>query len=181
LAAGPSAAGELIEHVCQQPGTPAAVAEHLALALLGSRLVFTREADGRWSLVASTAPAAIASEPRMAEHASGACASPGDEDRLDRLSYVVVDVETAGGRAQGGDRITEIATVLVRDGQVTEVWEALVNPQRAIPPWITHLTNISWEMVADQPCFSELCDQVLRALSGHVFVAHNATFDWNFV
>src|SRR5690606_27996663 len=61
------------------------------------------------------------------------------------------------------------------------VWETLVNPQRSIPPWITRLTNISWDMVADMPVFADLSDEVLRTLSGHVFVAHNAAFDWGFV
>jgi DNA polymerase-3 subunit epsilon len=102
-------------------------------------------------------------------------------DRLDGLSYVVVDVETTGGSAYGSDRITEIAAVVVRGGEVVEVFETLVNPQRSIPRWITSLTNISWDMVKDKPTFRDVCDQVLGVLRGHVFVAHNATFDWKFV
>jgi DNA polymerase-3 subunit epsilon len=93
----------------------------------------------------------------------------------------VVDVETTGTRAEGGDRITEIAVATVRDGAITDVYETLVNPERSIPPFITRLTHISWEMVRDKAPFRELCDDVLRALDGHVFVAHNAAFDWRFV
>ena len=95
--------------------------------------------------------------------------------------YIVVDVETTGGRPDHGDRITEIAAVVVRDGQVAEVFETLVNPQRSIPPWISHLTNISWDMVRDKPTFRDICDQLLSVMEGRVFVAHNATFDWKFV
>jgi DNA polymerase-3 subunit epsilon len=113
---------------------------------------------------------------------SGALRPPGpDDDLLSTLSYVVVDVETTGGRAQGGDRVTEIAAVAVRNGRVEEVYETLVNPQRSIPAMITAITNITWEMVRDQPTFREICPDVLRALRGNVFVAHNATFDWKFV
>ncbi len=93
----------------------------------------------------------------------------------------MVDVETTGGRAFRGDRITEIAAVVVRDGQVREVFETLVNPERSIPPFITQLTNITWEMVKDAPTFDRIAPDLLRVLEGNVFVAHNATFDWRFV
>jgi DNA polymerase-3 subunit epsilon len=36
-------------------------------------------------------------------------------------------------------------------------------------------------MVKDAPRFGDVCDRVLDVLGGHVFVAHNARFDWNFV
>ena len=78
-------------------------------------------------------------------------AQPADEEPLlSLLSFAVVDVETTGGRPEGGDRITEIAAVVVRDGRIGEVYETLVNPERSIPPFITRLTNISWEMVRDK-------------------------------
>jgi DNA polymerase-3 subunit epsilon len=102
-------------------------------------------------------------------------------DQLSSLSYVVVDVETTGTRAFGSDRITEVAAVVVRNGVIEEVFETLVNPQRSIPPMITSLTNISWAMVKDAPIFRDVCDRLLRVMSGHVFVAHNAAFDWRFV
>jgi DNA polymerase-3 subunit epsilon len=180
LAAGPATAPELISCICQQPATPGPVAEHMAMALLGSHQAFVRDGDGRWALAAAVPPPGRRADATGYEPLPG-CASPGSDDRLDRLSYVVVDVETTGGRAQGDDRITEIAAVTVREGQVVDVWETLVNPQRPIPPWITRLTNISWGMVADKPCFTDICDDVLKVLQGKVFVAHNATFDWGFV
>ena len=102
-------------------------------------------------------------------------------DLLASLSYVVVDVETTGGRPWSGDRITEIAAVVVRDGEVRDVFETLVNPQRSIPPMISALTNITWSMVKDAPRFGDICERVLGVLGGHVFVAHNAAFDWRFV
>jgi DNA polymerase-3 subunit epsilon len=36
-------------------------------------------------------------------------------------------------------------------------------------------------MVQDAPTFGEVADQVVSALAGRIFVAHNARFDWNFV
>jgi DNA polymerase-3 subunit epsilon len=102
-------------------------------------------------------------------------------DPLAALDYAVVDVETTGTRPWNGDRITEIAVIIVRQGRVTERFETLVNPQRPIPPMITALTSISWAMVKDAPTFREICDQVLGVLEGRIFVAHNAEFDWRFV
>ena len=102
-------------------------------------------------------------------------------DVLASLSYVVVDVETTGTRPWSGDRITEIAAVVVRDGEIREVFETLVNPQRPIPPMISALTNITWSMVKDAPVFRDICDRVLGVIGGSVFVAHNAAFDWRFV
>ncbi|MHB1265090.1 MAG: 3'-5' exonuclease [Gemmatimonadaceae bacterium] len=102
-------------------------------------------------------------------------------DTLDAMRWVVVDVETTGTRPWQGDRVTEIAAVVVRDGEIAEVFETLVNPQRPIPPWITRLTRITWDMVKDAPVFGDVCDPLLRALEGNVFVAHNARFDWSFV
>jgi DNA polymerase-3 subunit epsilon len=140
---------------------PAGVAEHMAAALFAGHGGFVREPDGRWGLVRDVAfPTA---------------------DALSGLAYAVVDVEATGGRHHAGDRITEVAVVEVKHGVITTVFDTLVNPQRAIPPWVTRLTNISWDMVRQAPTFAEICDQLLGVLDGRVFVAHNVAFDWRFL
>ena len=173
LARGPADAVPLIEHVCQMPGAPPVVAQQMALALFADRPEFARDAAGRWHL--ADAPAALrpTSGP-PAENTRG-------RDELGALSYVVVDVETTGMQPAAGDRITEIAAVVVRDGAVADRFETLINPERPIPPMITALTHISWSMVKDAPRFRDVCGELLRFLEGHVFVAHNAEFDWRFV
>jgi DNA polymerase-3 subunit epsilon len=100
---------------------------------------------------------------------------------LNKLSYVVVDTETTGGRHGSGDRITEIAAVVVRDGEIVELFETLVNPERSIPYFVSQLTNITWDMVRDKPTFDRVAPEVMRVLEGNVFVAHNMIFDWRFV
>jgi DNA polymerase-3 subunit epsilon len=168
LKAGPADSRSLIASVCQLSALPAAVAEHMAVTLLRDHPRFARTPDGGWRLSEPAAPA-------------WRVAALEEEPLLSSLSFVVVDVETTGGRPEGGDRITEIAAVTVRDGQVVDVFETLVNPERSIPPFITRLTNISWEMVRDKAPFRDVCADLLRVLDGHVFVAHNASFDWRFV
>lgn len=94
--------------------------------------------------------------------------------------FAIVDIETTGGFASGSG-ITEIA-IIVHDGrQIIETWESLVNPQQNIPYFITQLTGISQEMVAEAPLFSEVAAQVFSKLDGKVFVAHNVNFDYSFV
>jgi DNA polymerase-3 subunit epsilon len=167
LAGGPADAQTLIAHVCKLPGAPLQVAEHMATALFAGHTQFARDASGRWLL---RDQAAAASAWSVALPAS-----------LEHTSFVVVDVETTGTRAHGGDRITEIAAVLVRHGAATMVFDSLINPERPIPAAISAITNITSEMVKNAPRFGDVCDQLLGALEGHVFVAHNAGFDWRFV
>lgn len=92
----------------------------------------------------------------------------------------VVDLETTGTAATG-DRITEIGIVRVADGAVLEEWSTLVNPGMAIPPEIQALTGISDAMVRDAPSFADVCGEVHARLAGHLFVAHNARFDYGFI
>ena len=174
LAAGPADVVALIGHICQLPNPPRVVAEHMAAALFAGRTEFARDESGQWRLARHVAAHRLVSvsEPRSAYIPS---------DLLASLSYVVVDVETTGTRAWHGDRVTEIAAVVVRDGEVQEVFETLVNPQRPIPPFISALTNITWAMVKNAPVFRDVCDRLLSVMEGHVFVAHNAAFDWRFV
>jgi DNA polymerase-3 subunit epsilon len=61
------------------------------------------------------------------------------------------------------------------------VFESLINPGRPIPGFISSITGITDHMVRAAPRFEEVCDRVLDALSGRIFVAHNARFDWGFV
>jgi len=172
LSRGPADVVDLIGHICALPGAPRIVAEHMAHAMFAGRPQFVRTDDGRWMLADVTwAPYA----------AAGSARSDAGAEPLSELSYVVVDTETTGGRSWLNDRITEIAAVVVRGGEIVEVYETLVNPQRSIPPFITALTNITWDMVKDAPVFEQVAPDVIRVLEGNVFVAHNATFDWRFL
>ena len=174
LSAGPADVVDLIGHICSLPGAPRIVAEHMAHAMFAGRPQFVRSADGRWML-ADLAATSHAKRPGRARTPYGA------DEPLHDLSYVVVDTETTGGRSWLADRITEIAAVVVRGGEIVEIYETLVNPQRSIPPFITALTNITWDMVKDAPTFDKVAPDVMQVLEGNVFVAHNAGFDWRFL
>jgi DNA polymerase-3 subunit epsilon len=91
-----------------------------------------------------------------------------------------VDLETTG-TTPTGDRITEIGIVRVADGEFVDEWSTLVNPECSIPEDIRVLTGITNEMVRGAPTFSQLRREVLERLDGHLFVAHNARFDYGFL
>lgn len=113
---------------------------------------------------------------------AGAGRSPAGLAPLRRAEYVVVDVETTGGSARRGHRVTEIAVVRAdAGGRVLHEFCTLVDPGRPIPPFITRLTGISDAMVRRAPRFREIAAEVRDLLDGRVFVAHNASFDWRFV
>lgn len=93
---------------------------------------------------------------------------------------VFVDLETTGGNAVH-HRITEVAIVRVRNGEVAEEWSSLVNPGCPIPAYIAAFTGISDEMVAGAPRFAQIAAEVRQRLQGAVFAAHNARFDYSFL
>ena len=64
------------------------------------------------------------------------------------MKYVVFDIETTGLDTYN-DRIIEIGAVKVVDGEITEVFEELINPGFPIPYNITRITGIDDMLVAD--------------------------------
>ena len=93
---------------------------------------------------------------------------------------VFVDIETNGGNGDRG-RITEIAVIRVEDSEIVDEYTSLVNPGTSIPYWITTLTGISNDDVADAPYFDEIAGELDRIMRGALFVAHNVRFDFSFV
>jgi DNA polymerase-3 subunit epsilon len=170
LADGPLDALTLMRDVCQVERLQADAAERMAEALLSPHPEFVRLPSGHWALVERR-------QARTDRRGTGPQTGPSMKD----ITFAVVDVETTGTRASMGDRITEIAIAHVERGEITDVFTQLVNPERPIPPYITALTQISQEMVRDQPLFRDIAGEVRRRLQGAVFVAHNAAFDWRFV
>ncbi|MDA8707889.1 exonuclease domain-containing protein [Hellea sp.] len=94
--------------------------------------------------------------------------------------YVVVDVETTGGRS-GLHRLTEIGAVKIQNGEVIDEWQSLLNPERSIPANITRLTGITQDMVRTAPLFHEVADSFAEFMEEAIFAAHNVNFDYGFI
>ena len=94
--------------------------------------------------------------------------------------YAIVDIETTGGYA-ANNGITEVAIVLHNGQQVEGRFQTLINPVQKIPLYISALTGITQQMVADAPQFAEVAGNIARLLEGRIFVAHNVNFDYSFL
>ncbi|MGM9482226.1 3'-5' exonuclease [Roseateles sp. NT4] len=95
-------------------------------------------------------------------------------------TIAVVDFETTGLGPTTGGRATEIAAVLVRDGEVVDAWSSLMNSGAWVPPHIQSLTGITNAMLADAPDSATVMCELARFTAGCPLVAHNAAFDRGF-
>lgn len=95
-------------------------------------------------------------------------------------TVAVIDFETTGLSPQQGDRATEIAAVIVRDGQIVDRYQCLMNAGVRIPAFITELTGITDAMVRAAPPAADVMREVSDFVGSHPLVAHNAGFDSRF-
>lgn len=79
------------------------------------------------------------------------------------------------------DKITEIGAVKVENGEITEVFNELVNPEKMIPEKVVELTGITNEMVMDKPKIDEILPKFLEFSKDAYFVGQNTDFDIGFV
>ena len=94
--------------------------------------------------------------------------------------YIIVDIETTG-LSKDRHHITEIAAVQFDGKKIIKTFQTLINPQTPIPSFITHFTGITNKMVQDAPTIDQILPEFLDFLGDHIFVAHNATFDYGFL
>lgn len=94
--------------------------------------------------------------------------------------FAIIDIETTGQSNKHG-KITEIALFLHNGQEVTDSFSTLINPEIDIPYFITELTGINNSMVKNAPKFYEVAKTIVKLTQGRTFVAHNVSFDYNFV
>src|SRR5579864_2105644 len=95
-------------------------------------------------------------------------------------TVAVLDFEATGLSPGQGDRATEIAVILLREGQIVDRYQSLMNAGRRIPSDVVNLTGITNEMIASAPSVSKVMCEVALFVGKHPVVAHNAGFDRRF-
>ena len=86
---------------------------------------------------------------------------------------VVFDLETTGLDIIT-DRIIQLSYIKVTPDGTEIRGNHLINPERAIPAFVTDLTGISDETVADQPTFKEMAPQLAESFKGCDFAGFNS-------
>jgi len=92
-------------------------------------------------------------------------------------TIAVIDFETTGLSPATGGRATEIAAVLVRDGQIVDRYASLMQSGARVPRFIEQLTGISNAMLGRAPPAVRVMREVASFVGDRPLVAHNAAFD----
>jgi DNA polymerase-3 subunit epsilon len=95
---------------------------------------------------------------------------------------IVLDTETTGLSAEGGDRIIEIGGVeLVARKLTGNNRHFYLNPERDSHEDALRVHGISNEFLKDKPKFAAVADELLNYLQGAEIIIHNAAFDVSFL
>ncbi len=95
---------------------------------------------------------------------------------------IVLDTETTGLSAEGGDRIIEIGCVELLNRKLTgNNLHFYLNPDRDSHEDALKVHGISNEFLRDKPRFAEVADDILQYLEGAEIIIHNAAFDVGFL
>jgi DNA polymerase-3 subunit epsilon len=96
-------------------------------------------------------------------------------------TLVVLDFETSGMSPNQGDRAIEVGAVLLNNGRIVDRFQSLMNPGFAVNHFIQDFTGISNAMLRKAPDNAAVMTQFARFIGNYPLVAHNASFDRNFL
>jgi DNA polymerase-3 subunit epsilon len=98
------------------------------------------------------------------------------------MRQIVLDTETTGLSAEGGDRIIEIGCVELLNRKLTgNNLHFYLNPERDSHEDALKVHGISNEFLRDKPKFAEVAAEILDYLRDAEIIIHNAAFDVGFL
>ena len=98
------------------------------------------------------------------------------------MREIVLDTETTGLEAHGGDRVVEIGCVEMVNRILTgNVFHVYINPERAMPVEAFNVHGLSSEFLSDKKKFLEIADEFIEFIQNDTLVIHNAAFDIGFL
>lgn len=95
---------------------------------------------------------------------------------------LIMDTETTGLDPLKGDRIIEVGIVEMIDRKFTgEKLHVYINPQRGMDDEVIRIHGISNAFLTDKPTFDQVAQSLYDFMNGAEIIAHNASFDMNFL
>ncbi len=122
--------------------------------------------------------AAYGVELEMCESHLDVCYNPSD-DAIKDSTFVIFDTETTGFNPGLGDSMIEIGGVKIKNGEVIDRFDELINPGCHIDAAITRITDISDDDVKDADNEENVTKRFKEWIGSLPLVAHNARFDKN--
>lgn len=95
---------------------------------------------------------------------------------------IVFDTETTGFDYAKGDRLIEIGAVeLINHMPTGRTYHQYINPEREVPDDAVKVHGLTYEMLKEYPTFDKIADSWIDFIGDAKLVAHNASFDMNFI
>lgn len=98
------------------------------------------------------------------------------------MRQVILDTETTGLDPSDGHRVIEIGCIEMVNRRLTDrTFHAYINPEREIEPEAIEVHGITNEFLKDKANFAGVAEEFIEFISGAELIAHNASFDLNFL
>ncbi len=95
---------------------------------------------------------------------------------------IVFDTETTGFEYAKGERLVEIGAVeLINHVPTGVTYHQYINPEKEVPEEAFKVHGLSYDFLKDYPTFDKVADDWLGFIGDATLVAHNASFDINFM
>ncbi|MCR5283764.1 MAG: 3'-5' exonuclease [Lachnospiraceae bacterium] len=96
------------------------------------------------------------------------------------IDAVVLDLETTG-LLKKTDKIIEVGALKIRGGEVVDTFSRLIDPGFPLSEAVSNLTGITRDMLAGQPQFTEVADELEAFLEDDILIGHSITTDFAFL
>ena len=99
---------------------------------------------------------------------------------LEKARYCIFDLETTGLSSRY-DHIIEFGGVIVENREVKKTLQMFIKPPVELSAFTTNLTSITEQDLKYAKSFEDSCQEIVDFIGDSVLVAHNASFDVNFL
>lgn len=100
---------------------------------------------------------------------------------MNQFDYCVFDLETTGFEPDEGAKIIEIGAVCLDQGEITDRYHQLVDPEEPLDDEIVELTGIRDQELLGKPSYDQVLPEFAKFVGDRYLVAHNADFDVGFL